>query len=147
MVLDLGKFPEMNTFSSVIRFSLCLEEAAEGFYHQAMDLWPEQAAGLAELAGLHQKRYVLLEETRQQKLNEMILEPVSGCERADYLPDVALDNAQDIVPKALALENLSAKFYDNLSQVSRELSREAAKVYARLARENEKLQAKVQALG
>ncbi|MCB2185196.1 MAG: hypothetical protein KQJ78_02180 [Deltaproteobacteria bacterium] len=143
MVLDQSNFPEIKTFSSVIRYSLCFEEAAQEFYTKAAGLLSGQAELLNSLAETHQKRYVLLEDTRQQKLNEMILEPISDVCREDFLPDTALDTAAEVKTKALALETLGGNFYEHLSKVSKELSREAAKVYARMAKENEKLKGKL----
>ncbi len=142
----MTQFPEMNTFSSVIRFGLTFEEAAQQFYAGAAELAPDQAELLNSLAESHQKRYALLEETRQQKLNEMILEPVSGVEREDYLPDVELADKAELAAKAKALEELGAKFYDDLAVVAKELSREASRVYARMAKENGKLLKKLAAL-
>ena len=147
MVLDSSRFPEINTFSSVIRYSICMEEAAEEFYQKAAELRPEEAEALGALAAKHRERNELLVETRQQKLNEMILEPVSDLERDEYLPDVEISESGQVKAKALALEDLGARFYGDLAKVSKELSREAAKVYKRLAKLNGKLQSTVERLG
>jgi len=146
MAVDLSKFPEMKTFSSVIRYSLCLEEALEEFYKSAAQCLPAAAGEFQKLADIHRARYELLEDTRQQKLNEMILEPVCGLERDEYLPDVDIENEADLVRKAVKAEENAGKFYTHLSDAARELSREASKVYLRMAKENEKLKARVQAV-
>jgi hypothetical protein len=147
MDIDLSKFPEMNTFSSVIRYSLCLEEAIELFYREAAGKSRDLAEALTSLAEAHNKRYKLLEETRQQKLNEMILEPISGLERDKYLPEVDPINESAIVQQAMAVEDKAGVFYEELSKTANELSREAAKVYKRMAKENGKLKAKLEKLG
>lgn len=146
MAIDESKFPEIKTFSSVIRYSLSLEEAVEEFYKEAAEKMPSASEDLMALAQVHRKRYELLEDTRQQKLNEMILEPISGIDREKYLPDVEIDDDSKIISKAAALEDHLEKFYLDLMETAKELSREASKVYKRMAKENGKLKSKVEAI-
>ena len=136
----------MNTFSSVIRYSLCLEEAIEWFYKEASGKSKDLAGEFSALAETHNKRYKLLEETRQQKLNEMILEPISGLDRDKYLPEVDPIKESAIVQQAIGVEEKAGVFYEELSKTANELSREAAKVYKRMAKENDKLKAKLEKL-
>ncbi len=146
MAIDFSKFPEMKTFSSVIRYSLCMEEAVEEFYRSAAECVPSAAEDLNALADVHKKRYRLLEETRQQKLNEMILEPVCGLDREAYLPDVEITDNSGVLDKAIAVEESCETFYLALTETAKELSREASKVYKQMAKENGKLKNKVQGL-
>src|SRR4030065_877120 len=92
------EFPECTTFGSVIRFALELEKGASGVYEElAME---PKAAGAAEmfkaLAAAHKKRGELLEFTRQQKLNEMILEPIQDLNGKDYLIDTKTPKGVDV---------------------------------------------------
>lgn len=147
MAVDLTQFPEIRNFSSVIRYSLCLEEACVDFYEKAAELKTDAADLLKSLAKDHKKRINLLEETRQEKLNEMILEPITGVEREAYLPDVELkESSEDVLQKAIALEENAQKFYTDLTEAAQELSREASKVYKRMAKENGKMLNKLKEL-
>src|SRR4030065_2194289 len=91
------EFPECTTFGSVIRFALELEKGASGVYEELAR--EPQAAPAAEmfkaLAAAHKKRGELLEFTRQQKLNEMILEPTQDIRREDYLIDTRTPTGLD----------------------------------------------------
>ena len=146
MAVDLNQFPEIKNFSSVIRFSLYLEEASVEFYEKAAELKAEAAELFNSLAQTHKQRITLLEETRQEKLNEMILEPITGVDREAYLPDVSLKDASEVVSKAVKLEKNAEKFYSDLMEAAQELSREASKVYKRMAKENSKLLKKLEEL-
>jgi hypothetical protein len=135
MAVDKSKFPEIKTFSSVIRYSLSLEEEMENFYREGA----REKSGMEELADAHKKRYQLLEETRQQKLNEMILEPISGIDREAYIPELEATGGSDLISVAIKAEELSRDFYNDLTETAKELSREASKVYKKMAKENGKL--------
>mgnify|MGYP006304189663 CR=1 FL=1 len=139
MAVDLSQFPEIKNFSSVIRFSLYLEEASVDFYEKAAELKPDAAELFQSLADAHKKRISLLEDTRQEKLNEMILEPITGVEREAYLPDVELNDQSEVMNKSIALEENAQKFYTDLMEAAKELSREASKVYKQMAKENSKM--------
>ncbi len=135
MAVDKSKFPEIKTFSSVIRYSLSFEEEMENFYREAA----REISGMEELADAHKKRYQLLEETRQQKLNEMILEPISGIDREAYIPELEVTGGSDLISVAIKAEELSQDFYNDLTETAKELSREASKVYKKMAKENGKM--------
>jgi rubrerythrin len=147
MAVDLTQFPEIRNFSSVIRYSLYLEEACVDFYEKAAQLKADAADTLQTLAESHRKRITLLEDTRQEKLNEMILEPITGVDREAYLPDVELkESAAEVLQKAIALEENAKKFYTDLTEAAKELSREASKVYKQMAKENGKMIKKLEDL-
>lgn len=144
-------FPECNTFGSVIRFALELEKGSAGVYEElAME---PKAAGAAEtfraLAAAHKKRGDLLEFTRQQKLNEMILEPIQDMDRKEYLIDTKPPKGLDV--KAAAkfagkIEETSAKFYLDAAKIAKMLMAEAARIMDKLGRENQANKAKLDAL-
>jgi rubrerythrin len=134
-------FPECTTFGAVIRFALELEKGAAGVYD---DLLKEpKAASAAEtfkaLSAAHKKRGELLEFTRQQKLNEMILEPISELKGENYLIDTKTPKGVDA--KAAArfaskIEETSARFYADSARIAKNLMAEAARVMDRLGKEN-----------
>ncbi len=135
------EFPECTTFGAVIRFALELEKGAAGVYEEMAN--EPKAASAAEtfraLAASHKKRGELLEHTRQQKLNEMILEPIQDIRREDYLIDTKTPAGADskaAAAFAASIEDTSARFYSDSAKVAKTLLHEAARVMERMAKEN-----------
>jgi hypothetical protein len=144
-------FPECTTFGAVIRFALELEKGAAGVYE---DLSKEaNLAAAAEtfkaLSAAHKKRGELLEFTRQQKLNEMILEPISELKRENYLIDTKTPKGADLKAAAMfasKIEAISSRFYLDSARVAKNLMAEAARVMDKLGKENLANKAKLDAL-
>ncbi len=130
--------PELTNFGSLVRFALELESASASFYRTGAELLPsgQGAAALRELADLHEGRHRLLERTRQQKLNEMVLEPITGLEGRRYVFDAAIARAAEVREKAVALEDVGARFYGESAEVAQSLLTEAARTFRKLADEN-----------
>ena len=144
-------FPECNTFGSVIRFALELEKGASGVYE---DLAKEHhAAPAAEtfkaLAAAHKKRGELLEFTRQQKLNEMILEPIQDMRRESYIIETKTPKGVDVkgaAKFASKMEETSSKFYLDAAKIAKNLMAEAARIMDKLGKESLANKAKLEAL-
>ncbi len=144
-------FPECNTFGSVIRFALELEKGAAGVYEElAME---PKAAGAVEmfkaLAAAHNKRGELLEHTRQQKLNEMILEPIQDMDRNNYLIDTRTPKGLDVKGAArfaAQIEETSSRFYLDAAKIAKMLMAEAARIMDKLGKESQANKAKLDAL-
>lgn len=138
--------PELTNFGSLIRFGLDLEAATASFYEAAAELVGSEDARVLsrELAGQHAERRRLLERTRQQKLNEMVLEPITGLDGSRYVYDAAVPSRDELGPKAFALEDVAARFYEESSVVARSLLTEAARTLQRLAEENHRNQERLQ---
>jgi hypothetical protein len=101
------------------------------------------------LAIAHRKRGELLEFTRQQKLNEMILEPIQDLNGKDYLIDTRTPKGVDV--KAAArfagrIEETSARFYLDAAKIAKMLMAEAARVMDKLGKESQANKAKLDAL-
>jgi len=144
-------FPECNTFGSVIRFALELEKGASGVYEElAREPHAAPAAEIFKaLAAAHKKRGELLEFTRQQKLNEMILEPIQDLNGKNYLIDTRTPKGVDV--KAAAkfagkIEETSAKFYLDAAKIAKMLMAEAARIMDKLGKESQANNAKLDAL-
>jgi hypothetical protein len=155
MVLK-SSFPEITTFGSLIRFALELEKVATSLYEGSSKTYPNVAA-LPLLADLHRKRSQLLEHTRQQKLNEMILEPIYDLNGNNYAVDVNGNSASDLngndyaltpngnSPSALKeliktaeiIEDKSARFYSDSARLAKSLLAESSRIFQKLAKENE----------
>jgi rubrerythrin len=144
-------FPECTTFGSVIRFALELEKGAAAVYEE-LSKEPKVAPSadiFRTLATAHKKRGELLEFTRQQKLNEMILEPIQDMRRENYLIDTR--TPKDVDVKAAAkfagkIESTSAKFYLDSSKIAKNLMAEASRIMERLGKESQANKAKLDAL-
>jgi len=130
--------PELTTFGAVLRHALELEAATSSFYESAVEsLEPDGSATLArELAAQHANRHRLLERTRQQKLNEVVLEPISGLDGRRYVFDATPAPRDAVLVRAVALEAVAEKFYGESSVVAEALLTEAAKTFRKLAEEN-----------
>ncbi len=129
--------PELTTFGSLIRFALQMEGDASSFYEAVA----AQAAGgtrdlFRELTGQHADRRRLLERTRQQTLNEMVLEPITGLDGARYVYEAAPPALSDAVRVARALEEVAARFYEESAAVAQSTLTEAARTLLRLAQED-----------
>ena len=130
--------PELTNFGSLVRYALELEASSTRFYRAAAGLLPGgPGVDLArELAEQHEGRRKLLERTRQQKLNEMVLEPISGLDGSRYVADANLTGALEIRRKALGIEEVAARFYTESAVVAKSLLTEAARTFQKLAEEN-----------
>jgi hypothetical protein len=136
-----SEFPECTTFGAVIRFSLELEKGAMAVYEELA-----QRPGLAAAAEVfkantvaHKKREGVLEHTRREKLNEMILEPIQDLHGANYIPDLNVPAELDVkgaVAFVSTMEDTSSRFYLEASKVAKSLMAEAARIMERLGKEN-----------
>lgn len=130
--------PELRNFGSLIRYALELESASASQYTSVAALLGEgPAADLArELEEQHEGRRRLVARTRQQTLNEMVLEPIIGLNGARYIFDASVVTPASARPKAIAIEEVAALFYTESSVVAKFLLTEAARTFAKLADEN-----------
>ncbi len=132
--------PELTNFGSLVRFALELEGATASLYRAAAALLgPAPQADLArDLAAQHESRRTLLERTRQQKLNEMVLEPIAGLDGSRYVYDANVTRVPEIARKAAAIEEDAARLYTDSSVIAKALLTEAARTFRKLAEENER---------
>ena len=144
-------FPECTSFGSVIRFALELEKAASNVYDELAGR-PNLASAqepLKALSETHRKRSELLEHTRREKLNEMILEPIQDLDSSNYLVETEVPDGLDMAgAKAFAgkIEETSSRFYVDSSKTAQSLLAEAARILDKMGKENEAIKAKLEAL-
>jgi hypothetical protein len=142
------EFPECTTFGAVMRFSLELEKGAAGIYEELAKAVPSTAL-FKELAEIHKKRGAMLENMRQQKLNEMILEPIQDIKRENYMIDTKVprvSNAKDAAKVAMVAEEKSSKFYADAGKSAKSIMAEASRVMDKLSKDNLAFKAKLAAL-
>jgi rubrerythrin len=130
--------PELTTFGAVLRFAIDLETASAAFYEAAAGLLAKDGPGtlVRELSAQHANRRHLLERTRQMKLNEMVLEPVSGLDGRRYVFDATSAPKDGVLRRAIDLEAVAVRFYEDSSTVAKSLLTEAARTFRKLAEEN-----------
>ena len=130
--------PELTNFGSLVRFALELESSSAAFYRASCQLLASGSAAdlLAELGDQHEGRHRLLERTRQQKLNEMVLEPITGLDGARYVFDVRVTLSSEVPGTAIRLEDTGARFYGESAVIAKSLLTEAARTFQKLADEN-----------
>lgn len=145
------EFPECTTFGAVIRFALELEKGAAGVCEE-FSKQPQLAAAaetFKELAAVHKKRGSLLETTRQQKLNEMILEPIQDLHGDQYFIRTDFPKSADLKTSAkfvADIEEKSARFYTDASKVAKTLLSEAARIMDKMGKDNLAFKAKLESL-
>ncbi len=141
--------PELTTFGSVLRFALELEAATSAFYESAVqELEPDGPSTLArEFAAQHANRHRLLERTRQQKLNEVVLEPISGLDGKRFVFDATPAPRDKILSRALALEAVAERFYGESAVVGKAVLTEAARTFQKLGEENARNASRLRAIG
>ena len=149
--MDDFEFPECTTFGSVIRFALELERAAMAVYDDLAgrpDLAPA-AESFKALSAAHKKRSDVLEHTRREKLNEMILEPIQDLDGSKYKIETKVPAGVDMAgAKAFSakMEDVSGSFYIDASTVAKFLLAEAARILEKMGKESQANKAKVEAL-
>jgi hypothetical protein len=144
-------FPECTSFGSVIRFALELEKVSAAVYDELADKQCLASAhdAFKALSAAHKKRSGILEHTRREKLNEMILEPIQDMDSSKYVLDAKVPEPIDIAgAKAFAskMEATSASFYSDASKVAKMLMAEAARILDKMGKECEANRVKLEAL-
>lgn len=140
--------PELTTFGSVLRFAIELEAASAAFYESAVPVL--RADGLSslarELAAQHANRRSLLERTRQFKLNEIVLEPVSGLDGRRHRFDATPAPRDHVLGRSIDLERTAEQFYKESSIVAKALLTEAARTFQKLGEENARNAARLRSM-
>ena len=145
------EFPECTSFGSVIRFGIELEKGTAAIYEE-LGRDPRLTNGkeiFSLLGAAHKKRGNLLEDTRREKLNEMILEPIQDMRGEKYIIDTKVPPGMDLKAAAkfaAMAEESSSAFYLDASRVAKMLLAEAARIMERLGKENLSNKAKLEAL-
>ena len=134
---------ELGTFGAIITFAVALEEQAEEFYKGLIHAKFPQAVD--EMLRGSSKRINRLKRIRQELVTEMILEPINGISGGDYWVDRP-DSFEDanIVGQAISVEKNLSKFYESSAPLIP--MKEVQRAFTRLAKENDKRVAKLEAL-
>ena len=150
MTPEFPEFPELSSFGTLFRFASLLEEAAAGMadHLAARKRCADARDAIADCGRRHRKRGGELERLKRERLNEVVLEPVSGMDRGAYVPvlEVAPDAGCAQCLEALAaVEDLAVRFYDDAARVAAGAMPGMDRILQRLARENREIAASLRA--
>jgi rubrerythrin len=144
----LNSNSELNTFGSVLTFAINLEDTARTFYEGLSKRDKHHLSNeiLKELAEGNRKRRELLERTRRESVVEMILERISGLNRAEYSADAsyAPDEANNL-KVAIELERRMGRFYSDSANKTKFLP-EVSRTLEKLARNSAEREARLRSL-
>lgn len=115
---------ELGTAGAVLSFAIKLEGHSAEFYEEAASLTKDSPAEevFLSLADAKRKRKELVERSRREYVNEMLLEPLAGLRGSDCLLETKLTSDMDH-PAALRLareleENSQALYLDAAQKIS-----------------------------
>lgn len=109
------QFPELTSFGTLFIYAGALEEALVALAIRAAEVAPDTAGKTLKTAiKKHGKRAKQLANMRRERLNEVVLQPLSGMNRADYLlPDDLPPEAPAALAALADAEETAARFYDD----------------------------------
>ena len=133
------EFPELTSFGTLLNFAMALENRAEAQYREALQTSPSTPAAEILVKGqrAHFKRRSRLDNLRRERLNEVVLQPLAGLDRADYLPPTALGPPN--VGELAALERILARFYRDANVRASSVLGGLQRTFERFARESDEL--------
>ncbi len=134
----LDKFPELSSFGTLLNFAQALEQTAVIFALEASKR--EDCASYREelesCASRHKKRDKKLQRMRQEQLNEVVLQPLEGMRRIDYLPADGLPpegNTQETIETVAGAEEIIARFYLDAANIAENVLGGLPKTFKKLA--------------
>ncbi len=132
------EFPELTSFGTVILFAQALESAAADLASAAMEAG-DTGDAVKKAARLHTKRGKRLEFLRKERLNEVVLQPLTGLDRAEYLPPEDLSGVSGLA----TLEDVTVRFYRDALTRAVDVLGGLERTFERFARESEDLAARL----
>jgi len=126
------EFPEITSFGTVMEYALTLEadlgsafQACGGGHVLALDA-----------ARKHEKRRLQLERLRRERLNEVVLQSVSGIDGLAFLPDPVPAEAGDALARLAANEDKAAAFYECAAGIAGNVLGGMDRTFRKMASEN-----------
>ena len=132
------EFPELTSFGTVILFAQALESKAAGLATAAIEAG-EAGDAVKKAARLHTKRGKRLELLRKERLNEVVLQPLTGLDRGEYLPPEGLAGLSGLA----TLEDVTVHFYRDALTRAVDVLGGLERTFERFARESEDLAARL----
>ena len=130
---------ELGTLGAVLAFAIKLEGRSAEYYEDAASLAKDSPTSdvFLSLAEAKRKRKALLERSRRENINEMLLEPITGLKGSDHLIEMQLSSKMgyyDALRLAIEWEENSRRFY--LDAAGRVNLPELTRVFEKLGQEN-----------
>jgi hypothetical protein len=138
-------FPELSSFGTLLKFGLVMEETLEELSRLAAQ---EEACTahheeLASCARKHGRRREHLERIRREWLNEVVLQPIYGMDRAEYIAGTDLSSGAGDRAGTLAqfieAEQAAARFYEDAATVAAHVLSGVDRIFKKLGRESKSL--------
>ena len=136
--------PEVTSFGTLLGYALNLEAALADLATRAAEI----AAGdsghdaLATTARKHIKRGRQLERLRRERLNEVVLQAITGIDRRAYIPVLDLPgDAAGAARTVAAAEDLAAGFYLDAAAIAKNVLTGTERTFVKLAAESRSLAA------
>lgn len=131
---------ELATVGAVLAFAIKLEGRGAELYDEAASLATDSNSRQAflSLAQAKRKRRKLLERSRREFVNEMLLEPIEGLDGSGYLIDTDLGTEMDsdaALRWAVGWEELSRRLYVDAAKKISHLP-QLARVFKKLGKES-----------
>jgi rubrerythrin len=126
----------LNSFGSILSFAVELEDSLRRYYDQASGVSSDDLAELFEnyvrKSGKRKQRLISI---RQDNVTEMVLEPISGLDAANYELTLKMPtSAGEAIAQAIELEQRAERFY---TEAEPKLNvTEPRRAFKKLAQEN-----------
>lgn len=135
----MTEFPELNSFGTLLKFAIALEEVLGELARRAAergDCEPFKDE-LADCARKHGKRGGQLERLKRERLNEVVLQAITGMDGKDYEPATDLDaGAAKVIADG---EERAARFYADAATKAAEVMPGVDKTLKKLGKGNDEL--------
>ena len=137
---------ELSAFGAIIKFAMDREEAiAARVTTLSGDGGPSLGPVGDEIHADARKSVKLLERTRREHVNELVLEPVTGLDTSDYgleeLPSGGLTGSEALEYLTRTLDTMIRFYTDAASRIT---NPEAKRTFGRIAKTKARLRARLQ---
>jgi hypothetical protein len=131
---------ELGTVGAVLAFAIKLEGRSAEFYEEAASLVQDSTVrgDFLSLEEAKRKRKKLLEKSRREYVNEMLLEPIEGLMGSDYLLETELTSDMDsgaVLRLGREAEEHSQRLYVDAGEKISHLP-QLARVFKKLGRDS-----------
>ncbi len=136
------EFPEITSFGTLFAFAQAFEESLVAMSEEVIGRGGEKADAASRAHKRHSKRLGQLERLRRERLNEVVLQPLSGMERERYVPDLSCPGEASGAAAALAAaEEKAALFLDEAAEKAGSVLGGVERTLRKLAAESRELAA------
>jgi hypothetical protein len=133
---NLPSFPDLSSFGTVLGFAQALEASALSASRELAAQAGSEGARerLEDCARRHDKRARQLDRLRRERLNEVVLQPIAGMNREDYLPPEAWPEA-DTLGALVEVEGRAERFYRDAAVVAANVLGGLPRTFEKMAEE------------